>query len=56
MRIDCEKEWMPCASTSLSMNADSSRAATLEYAGSSMMNEEAVRIDSSSSSRVVAPS
>src|SRR5882757_6695201 len=38
------------------MNADNNRAASFEYAGSSTMKEDAVRIDSSSNSRVVAPS
>ena len=47
---------MPSPCTSLSMKALSSRAASFEYAGSSTMKEEAVRIESSSSSRVVAPS
>src|ERR1700733_6433075 len=55
-RMDCEKECTPRPCTSLSTKADSRRAASREYSGSSKMNEAAVRIDSSSSSRGVAPS
>ena len=42
--------------TSFSMNTVSSRAASFEYWGSSAISEAAVRMESSSSSRVVAPS
>ena len=53
---DCEKEWMSWLRTSLSMKTASSRAASWEYSGSSAMSDAAVRMESSSSSRVVAPS
>ena len=54
--IDCEKEWMFCPLTSFAMVASSKRAASLEYSGSSAISQAAVWIDTSSSSRVVAPS
>ena len=53
---DWEKEWISWFRTSLSMNTASRRPASLEYSGSSAMRDAAVRMESSSSSRVVAPS
>ena len=54
--IDCEKLWISWPDTSLSMKALSRRAASWPYSGSSAMSAAAVRIDSWSSSCVVAPS
>jgi hypothetical protein len=54
--IDWLNDAMPWPRTSLSMNPASSRAASREYAGSSPIMSAAVRMDSWSSSVVVAPS
>src|SRR3546814_1201722 len=54
--IDCENAWISCPATSLAITPASSRAARRLYSGSSAVSSAAVRIDSSSSSRVLAPS
>src|SRR5690606_30659207 len=53
---DCENAWISWPETSFAITEDSSRAASRPYSGSSPVSSAAVRIDSSSSSRVVAPS
>src|SRR6185312_12307162 len=53
---DCEKLWISWPLTSLSMYAPSRRAASWPYSGSSAVSAAAVRMESWSSSCVVAPS
>src|SRR5690606_19488140 len=53
---DCENAWISCPATSLAITPASRRAASRPYSGSSPVSSAAVRIDSSSSSAVVAPS
>src|SRR3546814_185268 len=54
--IDCENAWISCPATSLAITPASGRAARRLYSGSSAVSSAAVRFDSSSSSRVLAPS
>jgi hypothetical protein len=54
--MDCEKAWISWPATSFAITPASRRAARRPYSGSSPVSSAAVRIESSSSSLVVAPS